>query len=103
MLRHNQIMCWHSKAKLAQYFKNAAHRLTQLMVASMVPQAANIGMMLVYGVTVGMGYGSHGRLVAGFLPASLPNGMSKRLVGLGLCYHIAVSACQKENRKRSSI
>ena len=36
-------------------------------------------------------YGSHGRLVAGFLPASLPDGLAKRLVGLGLCYHIAVS------------
>ena len=60
----------------------------------MVAQAANGGMMLVYAVTVGVGYGSHGRLVAGFLPASLPDGIAKRAVGLGLCYHIAVSALE---------
>jgi hypothetical protein len=57
-------------------------------------------MMIVYAVTVGVGYGSHGRLVAGFLPASLPDGIAKRIVGLGLCYHIAVSACETNTEQR---
>jgi hypothetical protein len=42
-------------------------------------------------VAAQVGYGRYGQSVAGFLPASMPNGIGKRLVGVGLCYHICVS------------
>ena len=78
---------------LANTKANAYHGVAIADWVFATVQTANGGMMLVYAVTVGVAYGSHGRLVAGFLPASLPDGMAKRLVGLGLCYHIAVSGC----------
>ena len=53
--------------------------------------AANGGMGLVYALTVVLAYGAHGRQVAGFLPASLPPGLGRRVAGLLLCYHIGVS------------
>ena len=58
------------------------------------PQAvyvANGAMLVLYAVCIVVGYGRYGNNVAGFLPATLPDGLVKRLVGVGLCYHICVS------------